>query len=113
MKIYLTTTFSPSMLPEWGSVEVSEIPLARFQFEVRRAGDNLVPAVGHENTAGILEKQLEGVVYRLPRLFNRINIVLEPGDMVLAAIPQFRADAAREFSDREIFEAEFRYFVIR
>ena len=115
MRSYLTTAFSPSMLPSLEEgvfiARVQEVPEGTFRtqaWKALKAGD-LVPAVGHEVTAEILRRRL--------RLdfdpFARVNITLRPGERVLAAIPQFRPlEGSREFTRKEVERAEFRFFIV-
>jgi len=104
MDQWLTTTFSPMMLSQGTNAWISELQ----EIPSRERLMLFTSAVGHENTAKILSLKL-GVAVNV----NRINLTLKPGDLVLAAIPQFRAEQAREFSEEEIEQAEFRYFLIR
>jgi len=99
---YLTTTFSPMMLGERVSGYVREISLAQARDILQ---DSFVSAVGHEVTAEILSALLDRQVE-----FNRINLVLQPGDEVLCIIPKFRAEQAREFTKEEVEAAGVRCF---
>jgi len=108
---YLSTTFSPSMLAHNVKACVEEMDFGNFRLQVQkltRSGE-LVPAVGHENTAQLLRQKL-GVDIEL---YARVNLKLEDGDVLFCAIPQFRAPEAREFTAEEIASAEFRYFIIQ
>ena len=111
-KVYLTTTFTPAMLPRdyCGAVHIEEVNEKVFGRHLELAARErvLVPAVGHQNTAEILRRKF--LLSRSP--FARVPLELARGDGVLAAIPQFRAGEAREFTDDEVRNAEFRYFVI-
>jgi len=114
MKSYLTTTFSPSMLPDRGRALVEEADEGLFRVQVQkkaRAGE-LIPAVGHENTAELLKRRLNLEPFFKESLYARVSLVLEPGEIVYAAIPQCRPET-REFSDEEIAEAKFRFFFIQ
>lgn len=102
---YLTTTFSPSMLSSGVTATVQEITEEKFASYLKV---EYVPAVGHENTAVLLQKKFG--LANVP--FARVNITLNAGDVVLAAIPQFRLPETREFTDNEIASAKFRYFLI-
>jgi len=127
MRTYLATTFSPAMLSvEGGVAKVVEVDEAHFIYLVKKAlsWGTLCPAVGHENTARLLALRLqkEGVEVTAEEgaeetfvplnLFSRASLTLKQGDELLAAIPQFRAPEAREFSDEEIEQAKFRFFLI-
>jgi len=110
VKYYISTTFSPSMLAKGVGASVEELDFGTFRLQVQklvRAGE-LIPAVGHENTAQLLRKKL-GVDLEL---YARVNLELGDGDILYCAIPQFRATEAREFTAEEISSAEFRYFAI-
>ena len=111
-KVYLTTTFTPAMLPRGfgGNLSVDEVSAEVFGRRLADAAREgvLVPAVGHQNTAEILRRKF--LLSHSP--FARVPVELARGDVVLAAIPQFRAGESREFTDDEVRNAEFRYFVI-
>lgn len=115
MKKYLTATISPSMLPARliGKVilEVHEVEEFTFRGQVKKAlyAEELIPAVGHENTANFLKKRL--LLKDDVKLFNRVNTILQPGDIVYAAIPQIRLPEATEFSNNVIRSAPFRFFI--
>jgi len=112
MKKYLTATISPSMIPSslrgLAILEIFEIEEFTFGRQVKKYRDEVIPAVGHENTARFLEKRL---ALLNTNLFSRVNVTLEPGDIVYAAIPQVRLPEATEFSDEQIQSAPFRFFV--
>jgi len=121
MKTYLTSTFSLSMLPPGGRARVDEVDEGTFRIQALKASrvGDLIPAVGHENTAGLLRDRLfrsrihGGFLRGSPeRLFARLNITLASGERLLAAVPQFRPPETREFSDKEVAEARFRFFIV-
>jgi len=107
---YLTTTFSPSMLGEKTQAIVEETDFETFRSAIHICIDNnsLCPAIGHQNTAFLLARKL-GIV---SDIYRRVDLKLAAGDGVFCAIPQFRPPETRGFTDKEIEEAEFRYFVI-
>lgn len=108
---YLTTTFSPAMLSDNHVVAtVVEVSESQFQDDVHKAlsEGELTPAVGHENTAALLQARL-GLE---KTLWARVNLTLNDGDVVLAAIPFFRAPESREFTDEEVRSAKFRFFKV-
>jgi len=112
MRVFLTTTFTPAMLPAGynGRVLMREVDAEVFARELAYAFRNkdLIFAVGHENTAEILRRKF--LLSQSP--FARVRVELQRGDTVLAAIPQFRPPQAREFTDAEVQNATFRYWVI-
>ena len=103
MKNVITTTFSVSMLP------ASEEASSRLNEETfnRELGDDFESYVGHEATAKLLSTKFGK---EIP--FNRANITLTPDIKLFVAVPQFRVDVAREFTEDEIKNAKFRYFII-
>ena len=103
--IYLTTTITPMMLGEHTStITIREISEDAFT-SIIDSGDSITMAVGHENTARLLEQK-----YRIKNAFGRLNLQLKDGDYVIAAVPQVRFDKAREFSTEEVTKARFRFF---
>ena len=102
MTVYLSTAFSLSMLSSGGKASVEEISKSDF---LSSLADGFTSVVGHENTAAILTRIVGRTVD-----FRRVSIRLEDGDVMLVAVPQFRADQAREFTDEELKKASFRYF---
>lgn len=106
MKIYFTSTINPAMLSKGAeSMTVRELDEEMFTSTLLSVKDELIPAIGHKNTAELLER-----VFHMENLFQRRNISLANGDTVLAAIPQFRVGEAREYTDEEIKKARFRFF---
>jgi len=112
-KVYITTAISPMMLPQPDAAGCHSMVVVEHEEHFfrdliriyRENGHEIVGAVGHPNTASLLEAK-----FGLTSLANRVSITLEPGDRVLAAVPQFRPPESREFSDNEIRSAKFRYF---
>lgn len=70
--------------------------------EARDAAADATSAVGHEVTTKTLSALLGREV-----AFNRVNLALQPGDIVVAIIPDFRANEAREFTFEEVSAAGF------
>jgi len=114
-KVFITTTFTPSMMKN-KVVMVEEIDEARFWAELYNVsqGSEVVPAVGHENTAEIIKERMPDFVKeKMPEsLFQKINIEMQDGDWIFAIIPQFRPNETREFTDEEVKKAKFRFFII-
>ena len=106
MTTYITTTFTPAMMDGNGSVAMmKEISLEKAK-EIMGLHE-WKSAVSHENTAELLSRKLS-----MDIAFNRVNISLDAGDTVICIIPAFRTNVAREFTDEEIRNAEFRAFVV-
>lgn len=105
MTTYLTNTFSPMMLGPGATGKVFEVTLPRIHDDVEDL--KAVSAISHEVTAKIVSALLD---FEVP--FNRVNLVLNPGDIVLCVIPNFRATEAREFTHDEVAAAGFRCFTI-
>ena len=101
---YLSTTFSPSMLREGVAIirEVEEKDFKKFL-----QASHFHSIVGHKPTAEILSRRF-GV--EVP--FNRESVSLVEGQKVLVAVPQIRFSEAREFSEKEVSEAPFRFFEV-
>lgn len=89
MKKYLTNAISPKMLNIGVEATLKRISLA----EASELAKDAIDAISHEITAPIV-----GVLIDKEVQFNRINITLNKGDVVVAVIPMFRADSAREFT---------------
>jgi hypothetical protein len=106
MKNVITTTFSVSMLPasEESNLRIREVSEETFN---RELGDDFESYVGHEATAKLLSAKFGK---EIP--FNRANVTLTPDIKLFVAVPQFRVDVAREFTEDEIKNARFRYFII-
>ena len=100
---YLTNTFSPLMLSPGARAEVDEIDLNDVP-----AVSTLTSAISHEVTAAVLSAVLGETVP-----FARINLILQPGDVVYCVCPSFRADVAREFTRAEVESAPLRVFLVR
>jgi len=116
-KIFITTTFSPSMMRGDSVVVVQEVDEAVFwaeMFNVNTTNNEIVPAIGHKNTANIIRRRMPDFISKaMPEnIFNRVKIEMGDGDWVFAIIPQFRPDETREFTDEEVKKAKFRFFTI-
>lgn len=98
---YLTNTFSPAMLR--GSYVVVTIEQIHDGDELKKLTDGAESAISHEVTAKVLSALLGREIK-----FNRVNIALEKGDEVIAVIPSFRAQEAREFTEDEVRQAGFK-----
>lgn len=103
--LYLTNTFTPSMVSEGLSFFGVEIYLENVILLIE---GGFTSAVSHENTAEKLTTLLG-----IPVDFNRVNLSLEGGDTVIACIPQIRHNKAEEFRAEEVNSAEFRFFLIK
>ena len=103
MTTFLTTTFSPMMLTAGVKAVVEEVSLEAVKSEL--AGSAWTSAVGHATTAPVLTALLSTEVS-----FNRVNLALTKGTVVLVVTPNFRADVAREFTFEEVSAAGFRCF---
>ena len=102
---YLATTFSLSMLPCFPNrVSIEELDERTFAMEL---ADGFKSVIGHESTAKLLSQKFNKEIQ-----FNRASIQLKPYDKLLVVVPQFRAEEAREFSEAEIKDLKFRYFIV-
>ena len=102
----LSATFSPSMLG--GGVRAMIEEIEEEEAKSLLLSRDFVSYVGHEITASILSHRLGRAVG-----FNRSSLILEEGDELIAAVPQFRGEIAREFTHEEIAGAKFRYFLVK
>jgi len=110
---FLASTFSPMMLTGFtidndGEIEALTATVREIDFDemgkVLAYGFDSV--VSHEVTAEILT----GVI-GMPVDFNRVNVSLVSGDIMICIVPKFRADVAREFTRDEI-NGSFRIFKV-
>lgn len=74
---YIANSFSVSMLPEGGIVEIKELPQS---VAAQHAALPHVSCVGHTDTAAALSTELGAEI-----ACNRQAITLEPGDMLIVA----------------------------
>jgi len=113
MDIYVTTTISPMMIGDGSTMVIESVNIEDIDRKKSiKNNDNFIGAVGHETTAQVLKPIIKAYfpfVGEIP-LYNRINISLKKGDGVLAIIPNFRTEVAREFSLTEVESAGFRAF---
>ena len=100
---FLSTAFSVSMV---GDREVSIREVKEGEF-LALLGEDFVSAVGHQTTADILSRRWNKTI-----LFARQNISCTD-NLICVAVPQIRFDEAREFTEKEIKEAPFRFFVVK
>lgn len=100
----LSTTFSPMMLGLNVMSTIREVSLVDAKQLLSEGFESIV---GHEVTASILTSLLDVKVN-----FNRQNVTLNKKDHVVAIIPSFRSDVAREFTKEEILKSPVRCFYI-
>ena len=103
MKKILTVAFSVSMVRD-REVSIKEVREEEF---LTLLGEDFVSAVGHQTTADILSRRWNKTI-----LFARQNISCTDS-LICVAVPQIRFDEAREFTEEEIKEAPFRFFVVK
>lgn len=102
--VYLTNTFSPKML---GKSTIAQVVEIGYHDALGALRNGFTSAVSHEVTAKVLSALIGKEV-----AFNRMNVTLREGDVVVAIIPNFRADVAREFSREEIESAGVSYYLV-
>jgi hypothetical protein len=102
---YIGTTFSPAMVSPDAAGFHGEEKTSAEMIQICASCESLTSVVGHANTARVLTKKLG-----IDVAFNRANVTLASGDVLLSAIPQFRVDETREYTDTEVADANFRYF---
>lgn len=103
--IFISNTFSPMMLSKGVSAKVEERELERIKLVLECC--KVTSVVSHEVTSLILSGLLGTDIK-----FNRINLSLQVGDILLVVIPNFRAEVAREFTYEEVKTAGYRCFVV-
>ena len=92
---YLSSAFSPKMTKHRFTGEPITLE------EAKALASDAKSVVGHNVTAPIIAALLGQ-----PVAFNRQNVELVPGDVVICVIPDFRAET-REFSYAEVAAAGF------
>jgi len=100
---FLSTAFSVSMVGD-REVCIKEVKEGEFLALIK---EDFVSAVGHQTTADILSRRWNKTI-----LFARQNISCTD-NLICVAVPQIRFDEAREFTEEEIKEAPFRFFIVR
>ncbi len=104
--VYLTNTFSPLMLSAESVNHAKVLPISLAEAR-EHLSQGVVSAISHEVTAKILSAVLHRDI-----VFHRMNVSLNAGDVVIAVIPSFRAEVAREFTEEEVLGAPLRCFLI-
>jgi len=104
-KAILTSTISPSMIKGGGKITIKEISEDFFNLSILLY--EIKSVVGHENMAKILSNKFNASI-----VYNRENITIGGDTEAFAAVPQVRFDNSREYTDKEIKKAKFRYFVV-
>jgi len=100
----LVCAFSVSMIRRDGKVMIEEVSEKEF---LNLLGNDFVSAVGHEITARILSMRWKK---EIP--FSRRNVSTQEGE-IFVAVPQIRFEEAREFSEKEVLDASFRFFIVK
>ena len=100
-KVYLTSAFSGSMLPESGLLTWKTIPLDEVKhiLKSRCNEDNCVIAIGHPSTAELLSSMLDMEITA-----NRVPIHLNKGDEVIVFQLTTRLPEGKVLSKEEIDE---------
>ena len=100
-KLYLTSAFSGSMLPESGMLEWKTIPLGEVKQMLKSRCDegDCVIAIGHPSTAELLSSMLDMEITA-----NRIPIHLNKGDEVIVFQLTTRLPEGKVLSKEEIDE---------
>jgi len=93
------------MLQKGATAAVEEIELETARDLVK---DGFTSVISHEVTAKVVSAVLHTEV-----VFNRVNVTLKAGDVLVAVIPSFRAEIAREFTEEEVCAAPLRCFLIK
>ena len=101
--VYLGNTFSPQML---NNDSVATVHRIGFDDALNLLSSGFTSVVSHDITANILSG-----ILGVPVAFNRVNLKMNPGDILIAIIPNFRADTAREFTADEV-RAGFSFFKV-
>jgi len=102
MKTYVTNTFSPLMIGQ-GIAKVR--PCSEKEVQSKLTKLSWESAISHEVTANYLSRRMG---YEIP--FRRKDLKLVHGDNVLVCCPQFRGDKAREFTQDEIKNSQWKFF---
>ena len=100
---FLSTAFSVSMIGD-REIGIREVREGEFLALIK---EDFVSAVGHQTTADILSRRWNKTI-----LFARQNISCTDS-LICVAVPQIRFDEAREFTEEEIKNAPFRFFVVK
>ena len=100
---YLVNAFSPAMLS--GSCNLQYKEITRIEFAMYATECKVV--ISHEVTANLLS-QIVGFEVKA----NRVNLKVNPGDILLGFTPGFRCAEAREFTREEIENSPHKFWIL-
>ncbi|MBX0310436.1 MAG: DUF1874 domain-containing protein [Sulfurihydrogenibium sp.] len=106
MKVYLTNAFSLSMLTrDYAKLTVREMTLQEAKSFLKTYG--FVSAIGHFSTAELLTSLLEMNVE-----MNRIQVKLEPSDVVIVFQLQTRLSEGQVLSREELEKLQYKFYKV-
>lgn len=106
MKVYLTNAFSLSMLTkDFAKLIVREMTLQEVKLFIRER--DFISAVGHSSTAEVLSSLIERKVE-----MNRIQVKLEPSDVVIVFQLQTRLNEGQVLSREELEKLQYKFYKV-
>lgn len=106
MKVYLTNAFSLSMLTkDYAKLIVREMTLQEVKHFLKNYG--FISAIGHFSTAELLTSLLE-----MPVEMNRIQVKLEPSDVVIVFQLQTRLTEGQVLSKEELEKLQYKFYKV-
>jgi hypothetical protein len=104
--LYITNAFSLSMIQQKETIiKVKEVSKEEVKRIIQKEG--FISAVGHQSTAQILSELLD-----IPIPFNRIQIKLNPGDIIIVFQILARIEEGKVLTKEEILSLPFKFFLI-
>ncbi|MBX0310281.1 MAG: DUF1874 domain-containing protein [Sulfurihydrogenibium sp.] len=106
MKVYLTNAFSLSMLTgDYAKLTVREMTLQEAKSFLKTYG--FISAIGHSSTAELLTSLLEMKVE-----MNRIQVKLEPSDVVVVFQLQTRLAENQVLTKEELEKLQYKFYKV-
>lgn len=109
-KVYIANSFSLNMLKPIAKFSVYELLVIEVSEEcVKRllSENEFISAIGHESTARFLSKRL-GI--SIPH--NRIEVKLEPGDLLIVAQLTKRLPEGAILSEEQLEQIPIKYYAV-
>ncbi|RLI68533.1 MAG: hypothetical protein DRP02_12420 [Candidatus Gerdarchaeota archaeon] len=104
-KVYVGNSFSVNMIKNKAKIIVEKLDWGKWAGELQHLISNGTypkSCIGHEATAKLYSRLLGNFDYPGSEKPNRIQVSLEPGDVLYVLLPRMRLEEGKVLNDEEI-----------